>query len=328
MIASIIIPNYNGEKFIKNCMESIKSQTITDFEVIIVDNASADDSVKIVEASYPKVKLIKLDKNYGFSRAVNEGIKASSADFVVLLNNDVEVEPDWLENLVDCIQSDKRLFSCSSKMVQYYDRSRIDDAGDFYTLIGWTLKRGDGQAVERYSRKDNIFSSCGGAAIYRKSVFKEIGYFDENFFAYMEDVDISYRAKIYGYANAYCSDAVVYHVGSGTSGSRYNSFKVKLAARNNIYVAHKNMPLMQLILNIPFLVFGYLVKYFFFLRKGLGNGYMEGIREALKNLRKIEKVKYCNKNLLNYVKIEMELIINTLKHIFDKACVAFDRQRG
>ena len=325
---TIVIPNYNGMKFIKGCLDSLENQSFKNFELIIVDNATQDGSNEFIVKNYPDVRFIALEQNYGFSRAVNEGMRACDSDYVVLLNNDTEVEPEWLSNLGRCISNDANVFSCSSKMIQYHDRTKIDDAGDEYNILGWAYKRGDGRSKEEYNINSGIFSSCAGAAIYRRSVFDEIGYFDENFFAYMEDVDISYRAKIHGYRNVYCSDAIVYHIGSATSGSKYNSFKIKLAARNNIYVAYKNMPWLQLVINCPFLLVGFAVKYIFFSRKGFSKEYKEGISEAFKNLKNIEKVKYSNRNLLNYVKIEIELIVNTIKYIYDKASQAIDRQRG
>lgn len=141
-------------------------------------------------------------------------------------------------------------------MIAYHNQEVMDDAGDEYTLMGWTFKRGDGKSVDAYNKPCKVFSACAGAALYRREVFEKIGYFDEHFFAYMEDVDISYRARIYGYYNVYCPKAKVYHIGSATSGSRHNAFKVRLAARNNVYVAYKNMPLVFFIVNSIFIVLG------------------------------------------------------------------------
>ena len=141
-------------------------------------------------------------------------------------------------------------------------------------------------------------------------------YFDENFFAYMEDVDISYRAKIYGYKCIYCPKAVVYHVGSATSGSKYNTFKIRLAARNNVYVPYKNMPWPQLAFNFLFLIFGFLIKYLFFLKNGHGNDYITGLKEGLNSLNKIDKIEYKRERLNNYLYIEWILIKNTVKNIF------------
>jgi len=328
MKVSVIIPNYNGAKYLKVCLDSLSRQTFAAFDIIVVDNGSIDDSCEYLEREYKSVRLIRLDKNYGFSKAVNEGIKVCDSDFVVLLNNDVEVDTDWLQSLMNCIGKDESIFSCSSKMIRYNDREKIDDAGDEYNILGWAYKRGDGKSISKFAQNDEIFSSCGGAAIYRKSVLEQIGYFDENFFAYMEDVDISYRAKIHGHKNIYCSDAVVYHIGSATSGSKYNSFKVKLAARNNVYVAYKNMPILQLLLNSPFMLLGFTIKYIFFCKLGFGREYRAGIREAFSNLKNVEKVKYSNKNMVNYVKIELEIIVNTFDYFFDKIGQFIGKLRG
>ncbi|MBX4258436.1 glycosyltransferase family 2 protein [Clostridium estertheticum] len=315
---SIIIPNYNGLRYIKGCLDSLAKQLFQSFEIIIVDNASQDGSREYISENYPQIKLISLNQNYGFSKAVNEGIKASNCEYVVLLNNDTEVEKYWLKNLANCIEKDKKIFSCCSKMVQFLHRDKIDDVGDEYTILGWAYKRGDGAILNRYTKSERVFSSCAGAAIYRRNLFEEIGYFDEDFFAYMEDVDISYRANVQGYKNVYCSNAVVYHIGSATSGSKYNSFKVRLAARNNIYVFLKNMPFFQLLINSPFLFIGWVIKYLFFYKKGFSKEFLEGSKEAFNSLEKIGKVKYKNKNLKNYFVIEIVLIGNTFKYLFSK----------
>lgn len=308
---SIIIPNYNGKNYLKACLDSVYAMELADFEVIVIDNASQDDDFKWID-EYNNLQFYQLDKNYGFSRAVNEGIYKAKGKYVLLLNNDTIVERDFAAELVKAIQEDERIFGVSSKMIAYYNRNVIDDAGDEYNLLGWTKKRGDGRPVEEFVQPQRVFSACAGAALYRRSVFDEIGYFDERFFAYMEDVDISYRANIYGYKNVYCPKAKLYHIGSATSGSRYNEFKVKLAARNNIYVAYKNMPLLQLILNFPFLLVGYSIKYIFFVRKGLGQTYRKGIIEGLKTVSNLGKVPFQWKNLKHYLYIEGQLIKNLL----------------
>lgn len=319
-LISIIIPNYNGEKYLEKCLKKVILHTILEYEIIIIDNASKDSNYAWLQQAYPHVKWKRLDRNYGFSKAVNEGIKIAQGEYILLLNNDTEIYAGFLENLLKCIESDSEIFAVCSQMIQYHNPNLIDDAGDEYNLLGWAYKRGDGQVVDTYNQVEKVFSACAGAAIYRKSVFDEIGYFDENFFAYMEDVDISYRALIYGYKNVYCPSAKVLHIGSATSGSKYNAFKVKLAARNNIYVPYKNMPLLQLLINMPFLLLGYLVKYLFFIRKGFGKEYREGFIEGLKTLRKVDKVKFRWKNTGYYFYIQWLLITNTINYIWVKSC--------
>lgn len=311
---SIIIPNYNGIKYLAECVEAIKGQ----LEIIIVDNASTDSDYSDIKKRYPEIIFKQLDKNYGFSRAVNEGIKMAKGEYILLLNNDTKIYDGFIEALLKCIESDPKTFAVCSQMIQYHEPSLIDDAGDEYNLLGWAYKRGDGKKVDTYKASEQVFSACAGAALYRKSIFEKIGYFDEQFFAYMEDVDISYRARIYGYKNMYCPEAKVLHIGSATSGSKYNAFKVKLAARNNIYVPYKNMPLLQLLINMPFLCIGYLIKYIFFIKKGFGKEYAEGFREGLKTLRQVKKVPYRQEHIRNYIKIESLLVKNTFKYMYAK----------
>ncbi len=320
MKVSIVIPNYNGEKFVKTCLKSLTNQTEQSFELIIVDNASKDNSIRLIRDEFgnifkDRMKIIELDENYGFSKAVNVGIKASNASYVILLNNDTECDRRFVEKMLKGIRQSKRLFSCGAKMIQFNDRNKIDSAGDYYTIIGCTFTKGYGKAPSEYSKKEYIFSSCAGAAIYRKKIFEKIGYFDEIHFAYLEDVDVGYRAKIYGYKNEFIPDAVVYHVGSGSSGSRYNEFKVSLAARNNVYLNYKNMPLFFLIVNYPFIIAGKMMKFAFMCKKGLGKIYLRGIIEGYKSLSKCKKVKFQWRNLINYLIIEAELILNLFKKI-------------
>lgn len=314
---TIVIPNYNGEKYLRPCLESVYAQDYRNYEIIIIDNHSTDSDYKWLR-DYGEIRFKRLDKNYGFSRAVNEGIKMAQGKYVLLLNNDTQLCPGFLNAMYSTMERDCKVFSVSSKMIQYHNKALIDDAGDAYTLLGWAYKRGDGKSVNAYEKQERVFSSCAGAAVYRRNVFEEIGYFDEDFFAYMEDVDISYRANIYGYKNIYLPTAKVYHIGSATSGSKYNSFKVKLAARNNIYVPYKNMPIIQLLINLPFLLIGIIVKVIWFGKKGFGKDYIQGIHEGLKGLKLMRRVPFKLKHLKNYIYIEWVFIKNTFVYIMDK----------
>lgn len=317
MKATIVIPNYNGKHFLQPCLHSLEQQSSSDFEILIVDNCSTDGSLDYLDEHYPDIQVISLDKNYGFSRAVNEGIRYSKSPYVLLLNNDTIVDKYFVEKMIQAIAKSPRIFSVSSKMIQMYHPELIDSAGDLYTLVGWGICRGTGRPIANYSKSDRIFSACAGAAIYRKDIFDEIGYFDESHFAYLEDVDIGYRAKIYGYLNVFCADALVYHVGSGTSGSKYNSFKVKLSARNSIWLNYKNMPCFQLIINFLPLLLGYLIKTVFFFKIGFGKDYLSGIWDGLRNTNLCKKVPYQRKHLKNYICIEKELISNFIVYVSD-----------
>lgn len=311
---SIVIPNYNGKHFLKDCLEAVFAQDIKDQEVIVVDNGSTDGSLEYLE-NYPAVRVIVLDKNYGFCRAVNEGIKAADSEYVILLNNDTEVDKNFAKELLTAIKAEQKIFSCSSKMIQFHNREFMDDAGDYYCALGWAFGRGKGGSVKNYEDETDVFAACAGAAVYRKELIEKLGYFDEAHFAYLEDVDIGYRARIHGYRNVYAPKAVVYHVGSGFSGSTHNAFKVKLSSRNNIYLAYKNMPLLQILLNSPLLILGHGVKWLFFLKKDLGKEYIAGVKEGFALCKKDKKVRFLWKNLPNYIVIQLELWLNTVRRL-------------
>lgn len=301
--------------YLEGVLSSLEQQAFQNFETILVDNGSSDGSVAFVMGNFPWVHIVELPDNFGFSRAVNEGIYASRTPYVLLLNNDTEVDKNFVGEMLAAIKRHKKAFSCSARMICYHDRNKLDDAGNYYSALGWAYARGKGKDIHSFEKEGRIFASCAGAAIYRKKVFEKIGYFDEEHFAYLEDIDVGYRARIYGYDNIYCPTAVVYHVGSGTSGSRYNSFKVRLAARNNVYLNYKNMPLFQLVLNSLPLGLGILVKYAFFRKIGFGKDYIDGLKEGFKTAKQCRKVKYDKKHLKNYLAIEWGLCTGTLLYI-------------
>ena len=313
MEVSVVIPNFNGIAFLDSVLASLEGQTLSDFEVILVDNGSTDGSCSFVTANYPWVHLIELTENFGFCGAVNAGIRAAKAPYVLLLNNDTEVKEDFVEEMLAAIRRHKNAFSCGARMVQYHDRDKLDDVGNYYCALGWSFARGRGKDIHAYETEDKIFSACAGAAIYRKKIIEKIGYFDEEHFAYLEDTDIGYRARIYGYENWYAPKAIVYHVGSGTSGSRYNQFKTRYSSRNNIYLIYKNMPFLQIILNFPFLAAGFLIKFLFFAVKGMGKEYAAGIKNGFSISVKNKKVPFRIKHLPNYCKIQLELWINIIR---------------
>lgn len=313
MEVSVIIPNFNGLAYLEGVLSGLERQSMKNFEVILVDNGSTDGSCAFVAAQYSWVHIIELSENFGFSRAVNEGIKAARAPYVLLLNNDTEVEPDFLKEMTEGLQRHKKAFSCQAKMIQFHDREKMDDGGNYYCALGWAFAGGKGKAAERYDKEKKIFSSCAGAAIYRKKIFEKIGYFDDEHFAYLEDLDVGYRARIYGYENWYIPGAVVYHVGSGTSGSRYNQFKIRYSSRNNIYMIYKNMPFLQIILNLPFLLVGFGTKILFFCLKGYGREYLAGIKNGFQLSVKGRKVPFSLKHFPAYCKIQWELWVNIFR---------------
>ena len=316
MKTTVVIPNYNGRNYLQDCLTSLFEGSEVP-AIIVVDNGSADESAAMVKERFPMVKLIALPENRGFSAAVNIGIREAGTEYVFLLNNDTVVLKDTIEELEAAMERHPKAFSVAAKMLQMKNPELIDSAGDFYCASGWAFARGKDRKNEAFSKETSVFSACAGAALYRKAVFEKIGDFDENHFAYLEDLDVGYRARIAGYDNIYCPSAVVYHVGSGTSGSKYNSFKVRLAARNSVYLNYKNMPAIQLAVNLVPILAGVGLKYLFFRKQGFAKDYVDGLMEGIATVGKCRKVPYCSRNLRNYLAIEWELFTGTLIYIYE-----------
>lgn len=312
---SVVIPNFNGAKFIPECFEALRKQSFKDFDVIFVDNASEDESIELARSCSNglSLRVIALDINYGFAKAVNEGIKASDAEYVILLNNDTKAGAHFAEELVLAIDGHKDIFSAQAHMLQYHNSRLTDSAGDYFCLLGWAFSRGKDKPARLYKEDCDIFSSCAGAAIYRRAVFEKIGYFDEKFFAYLEDVDMGYRARLYGYRNIFAHKAKVLHVGSGASGSRHNSFKVSLAARNAVFVMYKNFAPWQKAVNFIPALAGILIKALFFASKGLGKDYVKGVFSAAGGLSGIKKTDFGGICADNSREVQKELFGNVMK---------------
>ena len=319
MLTSVVIPNYNGIRYLKNCLLSLQKCEGEDFEVIVVDNGSTDGSDLLPDSLKLNVRLIKLNENTGFAHAVNVGIREAKGEYVILLNNDTEVESGFVRKLTEALKKNRKAFSASAMMVDMNNREVLDGAGDYYCALGWAFAYGKGKKTEECDKSRKIFSSCAGACIYDKAKLEITGLFDELHFAYLEDVDLGYRARIAGFDNIYEPSAVVYHAGSGFSGSRYNEFKIKLSSRNSVYLILKNMPILQLIINLPFIVFGYLIKTLFFVLKGYGKVYLKGLLDGFKLYFSKEghknKVRFKLSNLKNYFIIEIELLVNIFRRL-------------
>lgn len=322
---TVVIPNYNGMKYLKDCIESLLVQTLPS-DIIIIDNASTDGSIDYIKENYEgeltckdgskiSCKLVSLSSNTGFSNAVNKGIELASTEYIFLLNNDTVCRNDCIEKLENAIDHKKKAFSVQALMVSLNNPYIVDDSGDYYSAMGWAFTDGKDKPASYFTDRKSITSSCAGAAIYRKSVFDKIGGFDVLHFCYLEDVDIGIRARVYGYINFLEPAAVVLHAGSATSGSRYNEFKQKLTAGNNLYLIYKNFPFLQIVLNLPLILAGIVIKGVFFARKGLGRAYMQGLMQGISKIHKgsDKKVRFQRKNLKSLVILQIEMWINTIK---------------
>ena len=261
----------------------------------------------------------ELGGNTGFAHAVNVGIKAADSEYVFLLNNDTMCDEYALESLIKVMDNKKKLFSAQAKMLQMKQPHNIDDSGDLYCALGWAFTPGKDQENNKFSHRESITSACAGAAIYRKEYFDKVGYFDEEHFCYLEDVDIGYRARLKGYANVMEPKAIVYHVGSGSSGSRYNAFKVELTAANNLFFLYKNMAAFQLVINFLPICIGIGIKHGFYANQGLGkahiNGLLKGFEKIAKNAN--HRVIFGKKELINAFRLQIELWVNIGRRIMN-----------
>lgn len=248
---SVIIVNWNGIQHLKECFESLSKQTIKDYEIILVDNGSTDGSVNFVEREFPHVKIITLNKNYGFCKGNNIGLQHSRGGYIALLNNDTKVESSWLEELMKGMEQDPQIGICASCMVNYYKPDILDTAGDGYDICGIGFKIGNERNILEYQKKREVFGACAGAALYRRSMIEQIGFFDERYFAVGEDIDLSFRAKLAGYKCEYVPTAIVYHKVNQTIGAG-SDYLLYQARRNLEYTYFKNMPILLLFFTITF----------------------------------------------------------------------------
>jgi GT2 family glycosyltransferase len=238
--ASIIVINWNGAQHLPVCLNALRAQTLRDFEIIVADNASRDDSLQLLARDYPEVNVVALSKNLGFTGGNNAGIRVARGEFIVLLNNDTEVDAHWLEEILAAFERHPEAGLVASKMKLFDRRDTFHTAGDFYRLDGLPGNRGVWETDRgQYDREEYVFSACGGSAAYRKSMLDQIGLLDEDFFYSCEDIDLAWRAQLAGWKCVYAPKAVVYHKLSATGGGATASF---YDGRNFIYVIAKNYP--------------------------------------------------------------------------------------
>ena len=239
---SVIIPNWNGAEHLPTCLESLRQQTLkgVEIEILVVDNGSTDGSLQLMEREYPEVAVLALGENRGFAGACNAGMRASSGTFVVLLNNDTEVDERWLEEVLAAFKRHPEAGSIASKMLLFDRRDIFHTAGDFYCVDGLPGNRGVWQRDEgQYDEEEYVFGACGGSAAYRRVMLEQVGLLDEDFFYSCEDVDLAWRAQLAGWRCVYAPEAVVYHKLSATGGGITASF---YDGRNTIYLLIKDYP--------------------------------------------------------------------------------------
>ena len=239
MKISVVIPTWNGLKHLPVCFEALRRQTLSPYEVFLVDNASQDDTIAFTQREFPEIKIIALPTNLRFAGACNAGMRAATGEAIALLNNDTEADEHWLENVAKTFIAHPEAGFVASKLRLFDQRDKLHSAGDFYSLRGVPGNRGVWQRDEGQFDQDYVFGACGAASVYRRSMLDQIGLLDETFEFSCEDVDISWRAQLAGYKCAFAKDAIVYHKVSATGGGTLNSY---YDGRNFIWLLAKDVP--------------------------------------------------------------------------------------
>ncbi len=250
----VIIPNWNGRHLLAKCLNALSKQTFKDFSITIVDNGSTDDSLTWLQEHYPTVQIIANRKNRGFAPAINQGIAASDGQYIATLNNDAWPDPTWLEELLSPMSTYERVGMCASKML-FADRPNMINSTGInldWTGIAWDRRGGEIDKDEDITPQE-IFGACAGAALYRRELLVELQGFEENFFAYLEDVDLAWRARLMGWRAFYVPTAIVHHHHSATAGEG-SPFKNFLLGRNKVWLIVKNYPLPYLLKYLPVII--------------------------------------------------------------------------
>jgi GT2 family glycosyltransferase len=281
---SVIVMNWNGKHFLETCLTALRRQTFRDFETILVDNGSTDGSTEYVRTGFPSVILVELKENRGFTGGNIAGYERAQAEVIVLLNNDTEADPHWLEETHKASREYPNTGIFASKMMQFEDRERIDICGFDLSKAGTGMGLGRGELDgPAWSEPRKVFGACAGAAAYRRSMLDDIGFFDRDFFMTFDDMDLSFRAQLRGYECMFIPRAIVYHYASPTS--------IKLPARKtyysqrNIELVHlKNMPLGLMLLGVPQRLLYELGSAAYFFKLGTGMAFLKAKIDVLRQL--------------------------------------------
>jgi GT2 family glycosyltransferase len=287
---AVVIPTWNGRTLLDVVMPSLERQTYRDFETLVVDNGSTDGTAEQVRERWPWAQVVALAENVGFAAGVNRGIERARGDYVALVNNDMELHPEFLAALVAGLDDAPGAAAATAKMLGFHDRGLLDGAGDILRWSGVVLPRGRGERDHgQYDEPAEVFSACGGAALYRRAAFDEVGLFDEAFFAQMEDVDWGFRARLLGHGCRYVPGAVAYHMGSMSmrTEGRPDPWFWGLPVRNGIWMWAKNYPRTALARHAHMLLAHELAGLYFALREGQARAQLGAWRAALQGLPRV-----------------------------------------
>ncbi|VVB88569.1 Glycosyltransferase AglI [uncultured archaeon] len=286
-LVSVIIVNHNGKVFLKNCLSSLSAQSYPAFEIIFVDNGSSDGSTDYVRTEFPSARIIESKKNLGFAKGNNLGIKAAKGELIATLNNDTKVSSRWLEELVRIMNSNGSVGMCASKMMFLEKPGMIQSTGLCISRSGVSWDRGIYETDNgQYESVEERFGPCAGAGLFRKKMLDEIGLFDEDFYAYLEDTDMAFRAKLAGWKCMYVPKAVVYHYHGGTGGFE-TDYAIYYANRNVLWNPIKNFPLLMLISSLPWIIGRNIAVVPYYIIKGHGTAILRAKIDAIRGIPRI-----------------------------------------
>jgi GT2 family glycosyltransferase len=259
-LVSVVVLSYDGRHLLEVILPSLARQRFRDFEVVVVDNGSHDDTISWLHEHWPEVETISLPENVGVTAALNVCARSGRGELVALFNNDMELEPDCLGELVDSLQNHPDAGWAGAKLMDFHEREVIDGAGDVFHWSGTGERRGHGERDRgQYDTPRPMFGACGGAALYRHAVLEQVGPFDEDFFAFYEDIDWDLRAQLAGFGCRYVPSAVAYHMGSATIGRGLTDFTRYHLWRNTLWIIAKDLPASALLRHVHQLALGQLV---------------------------------------------------------------------
>jgi GT2 family glycosyltransferase len=301
----IIVVNWNGLDHLEVCLTALVNQSYVNVNIFLVDNGSTDGSINFVQERFPTVITLTLEKNFGFCFANNFAISLSNSDFVALINNDTEADPNWISSAISTLMNKPNIGFIASRICLFDQRDIIDTCGDLYFTSGYPDKRGWLKHFsEEYNSQKLVFGACAGAAIYRRSMLDDIGLFDEEYFAFQEDVDLSFRAQLFGYQCLYEPNAIVYHK-VGATAAKLNSARTFWSHRNHWYTLIKNLPC-ELFFKYSFSIFfAELVVFLSSINQKNFTGFVKARISVLRNIKRLlslrKSIQQNRKSSTNYI---------------------------
>ena len=281
---SVIVLNWNGKHFLRDCLDSLRRQTCQDFETILVDNGSSDGSVDYVRDNFPEVNILALPDNRGFTGGNIAGYERSSGTLIVLLNNDTEAHPSWLKEIQNACKEHPDAGSFASKMMYFDQRDRVENCGFELGIEGATIDLGrDESDGPDWCQPRHVFGGCGGAVAYRREMLQDVGFLDNDFFMTYEDVDLSFRAQLRGFSCVYVPEAIVYHRYRATNNNMPDR-QVFYSQRNIDFVWVKNMPIGLMLRSIPFRILYEVGAAVYFTKRGAGIAFLKSKMDVLRHL--------------------------------------------